>query len=252
VANEETPLTKAERKQLRREEKLRAREREAQSARVRRTVRWAAVAAGIIAVVGGLMLTVRQDGQTDVPPAGGETGLVTVDSGDWTKGSREARAVLVEYGDFQCPACAAYYPVVKEIAEELGDEVLIVFRQFPLRQSHPQAQLAAQAAEAAGRQGKFWEMHDRLFERQSEWSRQGNAEDLFKQYAQELGLAGDQFAADLNDGSLKEAIEEDVRSGIAAGVDATPTFYLNGSKVLGLGSYDEFKNRIREAARPAS
>jgi protein-disulfide isomerase len=248
---EEGKLTKAERKKLRREEKQLLRARELRRRKTTRLLRWGAVVVGIAIIVGGLMGMVgREEGGS--PPAGGGSGVAAVAESDWTKGSRQAPATLIEYGDFQCPACRAYQPVVGEIAAELGDNLLVVFRQFPLRQSHPQAQLAAQAAEAAGRQGKFWEMHDLLFERQSEWSNQPDAEERFIQYAQELGLSREQFSADLEDGALAEAIEEDVRSGLAAGVNATPTFYLNGEKMEGFSNYDEFKNRIREAARTPS
>lgn len=89
---------------------------------------------------------------------------------DNVKGSREAKAVLIEYSDFQCPACQVYYPVVKQLTEELGNEILVVYRHFPLTTIHPNALPAAKAAEAAGKQGKFWEMHDMLFDKQSEWS----------------------------------------------------------------------------------
>ena len=98
---------------------------------------------------------------------------------DWIRGNGEARAVVVEYSDFQCPACAAYEPVVDRMLEELGDQVVLVYRHYPLTSIHNNAQLAAQAAEAAGLQGKFWEMHDQLFLQQTVWSEVKDPTDMF-------------------------------------------------------------------------
>ena len=248
----EGALTKAERKKLRREEKQLERVREKRRQQTTRGARWIGVAVGIAVIIGGAVWMVGQQEQDGSPPAGGGSGAAAVAESDWVKGSRQAKATLIEYGDFQCPACRAFQPVVAELSAELGDDLLVVYRQFPLRQTHEQAQLAAEASEAAGRQGKFWEMHDVLFQRQSEWAKQTDAKERFIRYAEELGLSREQFVSDLDDQAVAEAIDEDVRSGTAAGVDSTPTFYLNGSKLQGYSNYDEFKERIREAARPAS
>jgi protein-disulfide isomerase len=242
-------LTRAERKRQRREDKQRERERQRKRGQTLRTTRWVAVALAVVAVVGGIIFIVGRQGSGD---GLGKLARVADPATDWTKGSPEAATVLVEYGDFQCPACGSFQPIVKSISEELGDDLLVVYRHFPLRQIHPNAELAAQAAEAAGRQGKFWEMHDTLFERQDEWSDRGDARDLFVRYAEDLGVNREQFEADLGDASLKEAVEEDYRSGVAAGVGGTPTFYLNGEELSGYSTFDDFKERIRSAARENS
>lgn len=244
---EPTLLTKAERKQQRREEKQRQREAAERRRGVMRIVRWAAVLAGAAAVAGVVAFVGGRGGERAAEPGEARVAGAVTDS-DWTKGAREAPAVLIEYGDFQCPACRAYYPVVKELSSELGDRLLVVYRHFPLRQTHREAQLAAEAAEAAGRQGKFWEMHDRLFEGQGEWANNSQAESQFGRYAEELGLDQSRWGADLDDAAVSEAVEEDYRSGLAARVDSTPTFFLNGRKLQGFRTMDEFRERVRAAA----
>lgn len=164
---------------------------------------------------------------------------------DWTKGNKDAKAILIEYSDFQCPACAVYQPVVKQLIEEFGNQMIFAYRHFPLKSIHRNAELAAIASEAAGQQGKFWEMHDLIFEKQKEWSeaRKSKAEELFAEYAQSLGLDAARFKNDLDSGELKSKVNNDLISGEAAGVNATPTFFLNGRRVQPR-SYEEFRQLI--------
>lgn len=170
-----------------------------------------------------------------------------VTSADWVKGSPDAKVTLVEYSDLQCPACGAYFPFVKKLATEFGDNVRFVYRHFPLLQIHPYAQLAASAAEAAGLQGKFWEMHDVLFENQAQWSSSKNAQTLFVEYAATIGLDVSKFTADMDSSVVKEKIAADYQSGIRAEVNATPTFFLNGVKVLNPQGYEGLKQLILQA-----
>jgi protein-disulfide isomerase len=142
---------------------------------------------------------------------------------DHVRGPAEATITLVEYGDFECPFCGMAYPVVRELARHLGGRLRVVFRHFPLRDQHPHAQHAAEAAEAAAAQGKFWEMHDRLFEHQ----RALDDEQLIR-HAEELGLDTDRFRRDLTEHRHRERVQEDVLSGLHSGVRGTPTFFLNG------------------------
>ena len=107
-----------------------------------------------------------------------------------------ATSVLIEYSDFQCPACKAYYPVVSKIADELGTKVQVVYRNYPLSQLHKNARTAASAAEAAGKQGKFWEMHDVLFINQEKWSESKDVKRDFSAYAKAIGLSVEQFTQD--------------------------------------------------------
>jgi len=142
---------------------------------------------------------------------------------DHILGDLEAPVVIVEYGDYQCPYCGQAYAIVKSLEREFGSDLCVVFRNFPLTQVHPLAAMAAQAAEAAGQQGKFWEMHDLLYEHQEALE----FEDLLS-YAQELELDIECFSRDVEKGAFRERISQDIRSGIRSGVNGTPTFFLNG------------------------
>ena len=163
---------------------------------------------------------------------------------DWMKGNSGAQVSLVEYSDFQCPACAAYYPFVRRLEEELGEKLKVVYRQFPLISAHPNAYPAARASEAAGNQGKFWEMHDILFERQEEWSAQVDAKENFVTYAKEIGLDEAQFLADYDSDIVKDRVNEDISSGNDFEVNATPTFFLNGRKMAAPANYEGFKSLV--------
>ena len=178
-------------------------------------------------------------------PSPREELLAAVTSKDWVKGRREADVVLIEYGDFQCPACAVYFPLVAQLHQEFGDKIAFVYRHFPLSQIHAQAELAARATEAAGKQGKFWEMHDRIFENQANWAGQSSAGEMFLQYALALELDPDKFKSDLETEEVRERVRSDFQDGIKYGVNSTPTFFLNGKRVQPR-TYGEFKNLIKQ------
>lgn len=151
-----------------------------------------------------------------------------VNEKDHIQGSEHASVELVEYGDYQCPHCGRAYPVIKRIQTEMGDTLKFVFRNFPLSESHPQAFAAAVAAEAAGRQGAYWEMHDMIFENQSQ------LESLpFVKFATTLSLDIPKFEIDMADPALSEKVEADFDSGIRSSVNGTPSFFINGVR------YDE-------------
>jgi protein-disulfide isomerase len=142
---------------------------------------------------------------------------------DHIQGLADAAVTLVEYGDYECPHCGRAYPIVKDIQHRMGHRLRFVYRNFPLRESHPHAQQAAEAAEAAGAQGKFWEMHDRLFERQ--FALDG---EYLIEYAGDLGLDVARFRKELGSGVYESRVREDFRSGVTSGVNGTPTFFING------------------------
>ncbi len=169
---------------------------------------------------------------------------------DSRKGNIESSVVLVEYSDFQCPACGAYFPLLKALVEEFGSEIQFVYRHFPLAQ-HQHAELAGRAAEAAGKQGKFWEMHDLIFENQRSWSNLRNAEEAFSQYAEQIGLDMEKFQADLDSQEVKEKVRRDYSGGLSSGVNSTPTFFLNGVKLQNPRSYEEFRAVILNALQDA-
>jgi protein-disulfide isomerase len=165
---------------------------------------------------------------------------------DWVKGNRDAKIVLIEYSDFQCPACGFYFPILKKLSEEFGENIAIVYRHFPLFSIHPNAKFAAYAAEAAGKQGKFWEMHDLIFSNQSEWSDKKNVDEIFVRYAQILNLNIDQFKKDFSSKEIKQKIENSYKNALKLGLDSTPTFFLNGKKIPNPRNYEDFKNIIIE------
>ncbi|MDB6068669.1 MAG: Periplasmic thiol:disulfide interchange protein DsbA [Pedosphaera sp.] len=156
---------------------------------------------------------------------------VPVADRDHIQGPIDAPMKLLEYGDYECPFCGATYPVVKAIQGNLRDDLCFAFRNFPLTNMHPHAEHAAEAAEAAGAQGSFWEMHDTLYENQDALE----DEDLAL-YADDLGLDVARFIREVEIGAFKPRIREDFRSGVRAGVNGTPSFFVNG--VRHDGSYD--------------
>ena len=151
---------------------------------------------------------------------------------DHTDGPSSAELELVMYGDFQCPYCAAAYPIVSRVREQLGDRLLFAFRHFPLRESHPDAERAAEASEAAAAQGAFWPMHDLLYEK----ARGRLGRDDLVSHAAALGLDADRVAGELDSGAHAERVQRDVDSGLAAGISGTPAFFVNG--FLHEGSFD--------------
>ena len=168
-----------------------------------------------------------------------------VSSSDWIIGPVDNEIVIVEYSDFQCPTCAVFNPIMQRLIDEYGDRVSLVYRQYPLQQIHQNATLAAAATESAGLQGKFWEMHDKLFDDQNTWSSSSDALTLFTTYAQDLGLNIDQFLSDIDSRAVENAIKEDYATGTASGVSGTPTFYVNGIMLESLPKgYEPFKALI--------
>ena len=168
-----------------------------------------------------------------------------VSARDHVAGPDDAPVTLVEYGDYECPYCGMASPIVKRARQDLGTRLCFVFRNFPLAESHPHARIAAQAAEAAGAQGKFWEMHDMLFEHQDALE----VEDLVG-YAKSLGLDVQQFARELETGTYEKRVRDDFRSGVRSGVNGTPTFFVNGSRYDGSWANEKaFIHTLREAAQ---
>ena len=156
---------------------------------------------------------------------------IPVGESDHAQGPETAPVTLVEYGDYECPSCGAAHPIVKELLARLGRDVRFVFRNFPLSTVHPHAERAAEGAEAAGAQGRFWEMHDLLFENQDAL----DDEDLVR-YAVALGLDDRRFATELASRAHAARVRADFLGGVRSGVNGTPTFFING--VRHDGSYD--------------
>jgi len=156
---------------------------------------------------------------------------------DHIQGNQQKAVIeLIEYGDYQCPYCGQAYPIVKKIQQRLGDKLLFVFRNFPLESFHPQAVLAAIAAEAAGKQGKFWEMHDIIYENQ-----QALEFDDLVMMAKTIGLDVAKFRnAVETDQNLQEKVQQDFETGMRSGVNGTPSFFINGLRYDGDWSEEPF------------
>jgi protein-disulfide isomerase len=149
--------------------------------------------------------------------------VLPVSERDHIQGPPAAPLTLVEYGDYECPSCGEAYPIVKDLQQRLGDRMRFVFRNFPLTNLHPHAEHAAEAAEAAAAQGRFWEMHDALFEHQRELDDQH-----LLSYAAALGLDSGSFERALTDHTYAGRVREDFLSGVRSDVNGTPTFFING------------------------
>jgi protein-disulfide isomerase len=168
-------------------------------------------------------------------------------SADWTQGSSTAPVTLVEYADFQCPACAAYSPVLTKLVSDESGKVYFGYRYFPLSQ-HMNALPAAYAATAAGLQGKFWEMHDLIFAGQTTWENLADPTPIFTGYAAALGLDMKKFAADTASDAVKARVAASLDDATAMGLDYTPTFFLDGKRIDNPQSYAAFKAIIDAAA----
>jgi protein-disulfide isomerase len=166
-----------------------------------------------------------------------EDGRLTVPVGphDHVEGDDHAVVTLVEYGDYQCPYCGQAYPIVKELQKDFGSSLRLVFRNMPLGNVHPFAQMAAEAAEAAATQDKFWPMHDLLYENQDDLKEQS-----LLRYANEAGADASLVEAALTQGSMRKRVNDDIESGIRSGVNGTPTFFVNGERYDRSWAYDPF------------
>ena len=167
--------------------------------------------------------------------------ILQIQNDDWIKGNPNAEVVLVEYLDFECEACGAYYPLVKRLTEEYGDGLVLVSRYFPLP-GHKNAMTSALAVESAGKQGKYWEMHDLIFEEQQNWGEKKTTDKkIFEEYAKQLDLNMEQFKRDVDSQEVKKRVIRDWNSGRQLGVNGTPTFFLNNEKIQNPRGYEAFK-----------
>jgi len=169
--------------------------------------------------------------------------IVPVRRQDHVRGATNTPLTLVEYGDFECPYCGQAYPIVQAIEEEMGSQLCFVFRHLPLASIHPHAEAAALAAEAAGAQGKFWEMHDILYQNQ----RTLEDQDLLE-FAQSLDLEMTEFQEDMRTAKYLPRVKEDFTSGVRSGVNGTPTFFINGERHEGSYEYPVLLRALKEAA----
>ncbi|MEI6057471.1 MAG: DsbA family protein [bacterium] len=214
---------------------------------LKRTIFWGVFLIILGLIVWGMIMASAKDAVTT--SNGGVTPIVLshpLSSDDWTQGSSSAPVTLVEYADFQCPACAAYSPVISKVLAEESGKVYFGYRFFPLPQ-HANAMSSSEAATAAGLQGKFWEMHDLLYANQSEWENAADPTSIFKGYATTLGLDTTKFLADMTSDAVKARITADRDDSTAMGLDYTPTLFLNGKRIANPQNYAAFKALIETA-----
>jgi protein-disulfide isomerase len=173
-----------------------------------------------------------------------QAALLEVRENDWVAGNPAATVTVIEYLDFECEACGAYYPVTSQLKEEYKDDIRFAVRYFPLP-GHKNSKTAAYAAEAAGKQGKFWEMYDVLFQNQKQWGEQQFAnQDQFEKYAVEAGLDVEQWKADVKSSEVRDRVDGSYTEAKRLGLSGTPSFFLNGIKIENPRGYDAFKKVI--------
>jgi protein-disulfide isomerase len=163
---------------------------------------------------------------------------------DHAQGRADAPVTLVKYGDYECPHCGRAYPIVKEVQRRLGSKLRFIFRNFPLSESHPHAEHAAEAAEGAAAHGRFWEMHDMLYENQ-----QALDDRHLVGYAKSVGLDAATFEQELRAHAHKARVREDFLSGVRSGVNGTPTFFINGVRYDDSWDADTLSDALEDAAR---
>ncbi|HEY4479160.1 MAG TPA: DsbA family protein [Candidatus Paceibacterota bacterium] len=241
VTTEPKVLTLKERREAKRQEKLARKASVENKGGGSRFFLWLFVVIVLAAVVVTMARLAKNKGETDTVAT---TILESVTAKDWMRDNLSASTTLLEYSDFECPACRAYYPVLKQIHDEFGSKIRFVYRHFPLTQ-HANARLAARAAEAAGVQGKFWEMHDRIFDTQETWAAKPDAEQKFIALAEELGLDMTKFEKDMRSKSIGDKIDSHYSGGQSYGVNVTPTFFINNTRFT-FNSFEEMKKAIQD------
>ena len=235
-------LTKKQKKELRKQEWQEKLKKQEQNRRFKKFGIWAAAAVVLIAAVYGL-LQIANSPQISNNSSGK---LPQITKEDPTIGTESAKVTLVEYADFQCPACAAYHPMVKQLLTDYNGKIYFVYRYFPLTAIHQNAMISSLAAYAAGQQNKFWEMHDMLFQTQNSWASSPKTREIFIDYAKKLNLDIDKFKTDLESDKGKNFINDTYNKGLAIGVSSTPTFFINGTKIPNPRTYDDFKKLIQD------
>lgn len=205
---------------------------------------------GIISVLtlaillGGIFILGKQGATTPTETQKADTAtLVRADSNKTQ--AKNKKVTLVEFGDFQCPACGAFFPIVEQIKSAHTDTVEFVFRHFPLSQ-HANAIPAALAAEAAGKQGQFWNMYEVLYKNQNDWAESSDARNMYIEYAKRINLNVEEFTKDFDNKVGQAKVDQDQGDGISLGVNSTPTFYVNGEK---LENNSALKDTIEQALK---
>ncbi len=204
--------------------------------------RFGIILVSLVIIFGGILFVSKKDAGAPTTSDGQPVQATT-----HTRGGGSTGVVLTEYGDFECPACGQYFPVVEELFKKYEDKITFQFRHFPLRQIHPNAMLAHRSAEAAANQGKFWEMYESLYNTQSSWTSLGDPGSLFRSYAESLKLDMTKFDADVKSEATNGIINADISEGQKLGITGTPTFFIDGKKIENPRDLEAFTKLIDEA-----
>lgn len=246
-------LTKKQFKELRKLEKMQSHTLEQKNS----TVKWIAIsvvsALFLLLFVGIIVVAKNKDKpktETGVAQFSntGHQRMLTKEGKDATVSANPSvKAItMVEYGDFQCPACKAYHPLVLDVLKAYPEQLKLIFKNYPLTALHKNAMVSAIAAEAAGRQGKYFQLVDMLYDKQGEWAEQDNPQGKFEEYAKALGLDVEQFKKDQQDKELENLINSERNEGIQNGVTGTPSFFINGKKIENPANLEAFRKIIDE------
>jgi protein-disulfide isomerase len=212
---------------------------------------WIALAVVVLGLFAILKLT---GGETAAPKSAkyANGNVLELKSEDHKAGAGNKKVSIIEYGDFQCPSCGRFYPLLEETRKEYGDDITFVFRHFPITSIHKNAQASSRAAEAAGKQGKFFEMYSKLYETQEAWSESGSAQSIFEDYASKLGLDVAKFKTDYVSEEINSIIAADLESGKKVGVTGTPSIFINGKQIENPADLASFKKLIDDAIAAAN
>lgn len=207
---------------------------------------------GIVAVIVIIFLIAKGSYKSSEEKTASQTpasSTLDIVADDWVYGNKDAKVTVVEYLDFECEACGAYYPITTQLKEEYKDNMRFVVRYFPLP-GHKNSLTAAKAVEAAGKQGKFWEMYGMLYEKQTEWSEKQVADQtLFEKYALALNLNMDQWKQDVESKEVEDRIQRNYKEAVKLNLPGTPSFFLNGKKIESPRGYEPFKKLIEDAMK---
>lgn len=207
------------------------------------------LAVAVVSLVGIFIYSSNKSSNND-----SGTATTNASTSNHSKGGNAKNVELLAYGDFQCPACAQFYPIEKQVVDKYINDIKFTFRHYPLDSIHPNARAAHRAAEAAGLQGKFFEMHDLLYERNQEWVNLSSPQATFEQYAINLGLNIDKFKTDYASESVNATINADKKEGNSKQITGTPTYFINGKKIENgdISSVEAFSKQIEEAIKASS
>lgn len=209
---------------------------------------WLLLTGVVVGLVGTFMLL----GEQPSTQSGNSTNLskeeiLQPDHYPYTLGNEESKVILIEYGDFQCPFCGALHPLISQLLAEYGDRIQFQYRHFPITAIHNNAMVSHRAAEAAGLQDKFYEMYDKIFVGQAEWSESNEPGQIFERYAKEIGLDVDKFNKDRNSQKVLDTIQTNLSEAVKLDVSSTPTLFLNGEKMETPTSYEALVEPIEKA-----